>query len=90
VFNSKLNFDQLISVNLQLQLLYETLHAVLEDNAPLINPSRKQQQLSKKPWMTANIHKLVRKKKCFIKFITKSKHMPTLFISNFEIVLIGQ
>ena len=89
--NSKLNFGQLTSANLQLELLYETFHTVLEDHAPLINPSRKQQQLSKKPWMTANIHKLVRKKiKCFIKFITKSKHMPTLFISNFEIVLIGQ
>ena len=89
--NSKLNFDHLTSVNLQLELLYETIHTVLEDHAPLINPSRKQQQLSKKPWMTANIHKLARKKiKCFIKFITKSKHMSTLFISNFEIVLKGQ
>ena len=39
--NSKLNFDQLTSVNLQLELLYETLHAVLEEHAPLINPSRK-------------------------------------------------
>jgi len=46
--NSKLNFDQLTSVNLQLELLYETFHAVLEEHAPLINPSRKQQQLSKK------------------------------------------
>ena len=36
--NSKLNFDQLTSVNLQLELLYETLHTVLEDHAPLINP----------------------------------------------------
>jgi len=43
---SKLNFDQLTSVNLQLELLYETFHAVLEDHAPLINPSQKQQQLS--------------------------------------------
>ena len=60
--NSKLNFDHLTSVNLQLELLYETIHTVLEDHAPLINPSRKQQQLSKKTWMTANIHKLVRKK----------------------------
>ena len=60
--NSKLNFDQLTSVNSQLELLYETFHTVLEDHAPLINPSGKQQQLSKNPWMTANIHKLVRKK----------------------------
>jgi len=60
--NSKLNFDQLTSVKLQLELLYETFHAVLEDHALFINPSRKQQQLSKKPWMIANIHKLVRKK----------------------------
>jgi len=44
---------------LQLELLYETFHAVLEDHALLINPSRK---LSKKSWMTANINKLVRKK----------------------------
>jgi len=30
--------------------------------------------------MTANIHKLIRKKiKYFIKFITKSKHMPTVY-----------
>ena len=89
--NSKLNFDQLTSVSLQFELLYETFHAVLEDQAALINPSRKQQQLSKKTWITANIHKLIRKKIiCLIKFITKSKHMPALFISNFEIVLIGQ
>jgi len=47
---------------LQLELIYETIHTVLEDHAPLINPSRKQQQLSKKTWMTANIHKLARKK----------------------------
>jgi len=47
---------------LQLELLFETFHAVLEDHAPLTNPSRKQQQLSKKPGMTANIHQLVRKK----------------------------
>jgi len=46
--NSILNFDQLTSVNLQFELLYETFHAVLEDHAPLINPSRKQQHLSKK------------------------------------------
>ena len=46
--NSKLNFGQLTSANLQLELLYETFHTVLEDHAPLINPSRKQQQLSKK------------------------------------------
>ena len=60
--NSKLNFHQLISVNLQLELLYETFHTVLKNHVPLINHSRKQQQLSKKTWMTANIHKLVRKK----------------------------
>jgi len=45
--NSKLSFDQLTSVNLQLELLYETFHAVLEDHDPLINPSRKQQQYLK-------------------------------------------
>jgi len=72
--NSKLNFDQPTSVNLQLELLYETFHAVLEDHAPLINPSRKQQQLSKKPWMTANIHKLVSKKnKMFYKVYNKKQ-----------------
>jgi len=37
--NSKLNSDQLTSVNLQLELLHETFHAILEDHAPLINPS---------------------------------------------------
>ena len=59
---------------MQLELLYETFHTVLEDHAPLINPSRKQQQLSKKPWMTANIHKLVRKKnKMFHKVYNKKQ-----------------
>ena len=72
--NSKLNFDQLTSVNLQLELLYETFHTVLEDHAPLINPSRKQQQLSEKPWMNANIHKLIRKKnKMFQKVYNKKQ-----------------
>jgi len=72
--NSKLNFDQLTSVNSQLELLYETFHTVLEDHAPLINPSGKQQQLSKNPWMTANIHKLVRKKnKMFHKVCNKKQ-----------------
>ena len=28
------------SVNLKFELLYETFHAVLEDHAPLINPSQ--------------------------------------------------
>jgi len=50
--NSRLNFDQLTSVNLQLELLYETFYKVLEDHAPIINPSRKQQQYLKKPgWL---------------------------------------
>jgi len=71
---SKLKFGQLTSVNLQLELLYETFHTILEDHAPLINPSRKQKQLSKKPWMTANIHKLVRKKnKMFHKVYNKKQ-----------------
>jgi len=88
--NSKLNFDKLTSANLLFGLLYETFHEVLEDHAPFF-PSRKQQQLSKKTWMTANIHKLIRKNiKCFMKFITTIKLMPILFISNFENVLIGQ
>jgi len=61
-------------VNLQLELLYETFRAVLEEHAPVINPSRKQQQLSKKPWVTANIHKLVRKKnKMFRKVYNKKQ-----------------
>jgi len=40
--------------------------------------------------MTANIHKLIKVKNSFVEFIKKSKNMPTLFISNLEIVLIGQ
>ena len=72
--NSNLNFDHLTSVNLQLEVLYETFHAVFEEHAPLINSSRKQQQLSKKPWLTANIHKLVRKKiKMFHKVYNKKQ-----------------
>jgi len=59
---------------LQSELLYETIRAVLEDHALLINPSRKQQQLSEKPWMTANIHKLVRKEnKMFHKVYNKNQ-----------------
>ena len=46
--NSKLNFDQSTSDNLQFELLYETFHAVLDDHVPLLNPSQKQ-QLSQKP-----------------------------------------